>query len=226
MEAAGVRVTVPRANNIGRIKYLTWRHRPLVSGTAQPDQTTSWECNPMISLTNNLRHFIGSRQVCNEISSVYVTSERRLREVTMADDKPKLRIALASGATVSSSWRLRRRCSDWFSSQSLKGILLLLKVRAVGSVFLDQNYSIFAGLSANADPIVDTWTVQDSTSVHLFAHWVVVSKLLKNSTVARTSLIDCAQTIKWAALSPHSLHSNTYCHVSISPSVSKNQGPE
>ena len=63
------------------------------------------------------------------------------------------------------------------SADSSESIGLLLEMRPFCPVLFDEDLYVFARLSPDAEPIVDSLTFEDGPRIGLFAHWVIKPKL-------------------------------------------------
>ena len=93
--------------------------------------------------------------------------------------------------------------------------LLCFEMRAIGAVLLHQHLDVVAGLSTDADPVIQAFALQNGASIGLGAHRVVVAEFFDYAAIARLALINCTDSEERPVGASHHFHSDSYGHVSL-----------
>src|SRR5690606_11592738 len=91
--------------------------------------------------------------------------------------------------------------------------LLLGQVRAVLAVLLDQYRNLFGGLGTDAQPIGDTFAIENRPSVGIRHTRIVRSEIFEYSAIAGGILIECTAAKKGTMGPTHLLHADSDGHV-------------
>ena len=86
------------------------------------------------------------------------------------------------------------------------------QMRAVGAIFLDQDFHLVGRLSADTQPVIDPLAVQHGAGIGLVDHRVIVAQFFDHSAVARRASVHRTNAIEGSMGATQFLHTNTNCH--------------